>query len=97
MFNWPEGSVKLNEVKSTLSPSESLNDIVLIIEPLLAPLVFKLAAVFVNVIVGATLSVTLTTKVVWDGVPNPLLAVTLPFIWVPPSYTEPDMLLPKET
>ena len=50
-----------------------------------------------NVIVGATLSVMLTVKFVWDGVPKLLLAVTLPSSWVPPSYAEPDIFDPKVT
>ena len=67
-----------NMVELTDFNSETTDEIVLIVDPLLAPFVFRLDEVSVNVIVGATLSVILTVKFVCAGVPNELLAVTLP-------------------
>ena len=84
-----------NELKSILSPSASLNVKVTKLLPGLALFVFKLALVLVNVIVGATLSVTLTVKAWVVVVPKVFVAVTTPFIWSPPTVAEPDIFLAK--
>jgi len=61
---------EVNELKSIVSPSVSLNVKVTKVLPGLAPLVFWLAVVSLNVIVGATLSVILTVNVALVSVPN---------------------------
>ena len=58
--------------------------------PAFALLVFKLALVLVNVIVGAVLSVTFNVKFCVEGVLKALVAVTTPLICVPPTSDEPD-------
>ena len=63
--------------------------------PGLALFVFKLALVLLNVIVGATLSVTLTVNAWVVAVPKLLVAVTTPFNWSPPTVEEPDIFLAR--
>ena len=64
--------------------------------PVLAPLVFKLAVVGVEVTLGAELSVTVTVKVFCVVVPKALEAVT-EALMVSPPLLEPDILEDKVT
>ena len=94
-FNWPLGSVKVNEVWFSESLSVSVNDIVEIVLPLLAPFVFKFADVLLKLGTGALL---ITTAIFWFTyclvVSNPCSdAVNSTAIVLPLEYAEPLRLL----
>ena len=84
---------EVNELKSIVSPSVSLNVKVTKVLPGLAPLVFWLAVVSLNVIVGATLSVILTVNVALVSVPKSLDPVISPDNEPPPTSLDPDIFL----